>query len=204
MDKDNTEEEAVTMRKPKNLLWVAGLVSPDKMCFSIVTTASQGSSVEWLHGRVPLLLTDPVAWLKEGKNPLPSNHHNPSTLTEKNKKPDVGQPLPAQGQGKDGLAWHRVGAEVGSVKNHGPQLCKPYVEKSRLLTSFFGNPDSTLPAGGHSLSTTDSHKPAKGATADTTQHKRKREAPTTPATPSPKKAKTVKSNTKITSFFKQT
>lgn len=199
-DKDNntTETETATQRKPKTLLWVAGLMSPDKTCFSVVTAAAQGSSVEWLHGRVPLLLTDPLAWLQEGK---PGPRHDPGSVEIKTSR--AGQPPPAHGQGKDGLAWHRVGAEVGSVKNHGPQLCKPYVEKTRLLTSYFGQPASaTLRADGGSLSTTGPRSPAAVAAASTDTTQLKRKAPATPATPPPKKAKAVKSNAKITRFFK--
>lgn len=197
-DDSNNEPEAKDF--PKRLFWMAGLVSPDGTCFSIITTAAHGSSVEWLHHRVPLLLTDPIAWLKEGKKP--STPHKANVSENKQKNSNRGMP-PANGRGNDRLAWYRVGPEIGSVRNHGSQLRKPYVEKSRTLTSFYSKVDARSDIS-------DITEPVKDIAAEKNnkstitdgKNKRKLEASTIPISKSPKKVKVVKNNTKITNFFK--
>lgn len=201
-DSNTMENEPVTKEFPKKLFWMAGLVSPDGTCFSVITTAAHGSSVEWLHHRVPLLLTDPIAWLKDGKHP--STPHMANVSENKQKSSNRGIP-PATGRGNHGLAWYRVGPEIGNVRNHGSQLRKPYVEKSRTLTSFYSKADArsdisdiTEPVKAMPMAV---KKENKSITTDG-KNKRKLEASAISVSKSPKKAKVVKNNAKITNFFK--
>ncbi|KAJ3019521.1 UNVERIFIED_CONTAM: hypothetical protein HDU68_010634 [Siphonaria sp. JEL0065] len=102
--------------------------------FTIITTTSEGSEMEWLHGRMPVILTnqeDIDLWL------------DPSVKFESVK--GLMKPL------KTGLKWFEVDPFVNKIANNNIECIVPVKEKSGSLFKFLKPDVSNIPSGSISI-----------------------------------------------------